>query len=200
MGFSAMLAEEAQNISTAESPDTLYAISKMIRSFTILGISLLLASSFIAKNKEQSEYGKLRKLEYQALRNAVGKVYVRDLTRKEGCNKTRVQYLGIAHTNKGKSYKILTSFFVFSASSTCHGTSNIKIYDMKDRYIGEYYVGMPESLPDVLKDNKLLYLNNSEDCDLRKTRSIDLHNGLPRKFWIPCSKNGGDEYIFSSGD
>jgi hypothetical protein len=172
----------------------------MIRSLTILSIYLLLPSSFIAQNKEQSEYAKLRKLEYQALRSTVGKVYVRDLTRKEGCNKTRVQYLGIAHTNKGKSYKILTSFFVFSASSTCHGASRIKIYDTKDRYIGEYYVGMPESLPDELKDNKLLYLNNSEDCNLRTTRSIDLRNGLPKKFWIACSKNGGDEYTFSSDD
>jgi hypothetical protein len=54
------------------------------------------------------------------------------------------------HTKQGKRYKILTLFFVFSASSTCHGTSSIKVFDMKNRYIGEYYVGMPEGLPDIL--------------------------------------------------
>lgn len=171
----------------------------MYHSLTILSLCLL-TSSFIAKGKEPSEYARLRKLEFQALRNTVGKVYIRDLTGKEGCNKTRVQYLGIAHTTKGKSFKILTSFFVFSASATCHGTSSIKIYDMKDRYIGEYYVGMPGALPDALKNNKLLYLNNSDDCNLRITRSIDLHKGLPKSFFIACSKNGGDECVFRSGD
>ena len=172
----------------------------MIRCLTILTMCFLLMSSFITKDKKPSEYSRLQKLEYQALHKTVGKVYVTDLTHKEGCNKTRVQYLGVAHTNKGKSYKILTSFFVFSASTTCHGTSSIKIYDMKNRYIGEYYVGMPEALPDTLKDNKLLYIKNSEDCKLRITRSIDLSNGLPKRFFIACSKNGGDEYVFSSRD
>ncbi|RZK05281.1 MAG: hypothetical protein EOO46_15975 [Flavobacterium sp.] len=161
---------------------TLAAISKMIRHLTILVLCFLLTSSFIGKDRELSEYSRLKNLEYQALRNKVGKVYLRDLTHKEGCNKTRVQYLGNAHTKNGKSYKILTSFFVFSASATCHGTSRIKIFDMKNRYIGEYNVGMPEALPDALNDFKLLYFRNSDDCNLRTTRSIDLHKGLPKIF------------------
>jgi hypothetical protein len=172
----------------------------MIRLLTILSIDLLITSSFVTKDKELSEYSKLQKLEYQALRNTISKVYSIDLTHKVGCNKTKVKYLGIAHTKKGKSYKILTSFFVFSAGSTCHGTSRIKIFDMNNKFIGEYNVGMPEALPDALKDNKLLYLKNSIDCDLRMTRSIDLHNGLPKKFFIACTNKGGDEYVFSSGD
>lgn len=172
----------------------------MIRHFTILISLFLLTSSFVSKDIDTSEYSRLQKLEYQALRSRVGNVYLRDLTQKEGCSKTKVQYLGVAHTKNGKSYKILTSFFVFSAGSTCHGTSRIKIFDMKNRYVGEYNVGMPEDLPDVLKDNKLIYLENSDDCNLRSTRLIDLHNGLPKSFFLACSKNGGDEYVFSSGD
>lgn len=172
----------------------------MIRHFTIVVLVFLLTNSFVSKDSETSEYSRLQKLEYQALRNKAGQVYLRDLTHKEGCNKTKVQYLGVAHTKSGKSYKILTSFFVFRASSTCHGTSRIKIFDMKNRYVGEYNVGMPEALPDMLKDNKLLYLENSDDCNLRMTRSIDLHNGLPKRFFIACSKHGGNEYVFSSGD
>jgi hypothetical protein len=166
----------------------------------ILIIYSLFVSSFTTVDEETSEYDKFQKLEYRALRNTVGKVYLVDLTHKKGCNKTRVKYLGIVHTKQGKSYKILTSFFVFSASATCHGTSSIKIFDMKNRYIGEYYVGMPEGLPDILRNNKLLYLENTEECDLRKNRSIDLSNGLPNKFFNACSKNGGDMYTFSSGD
>jgi hypothetical protein len=163
-----------------------------------LSVYFILLSSFRTIDKAASEYSELQKLEHRALKNAAGKIYVSDLTGREDCNKTRIKYLGIIHTNKGKSYKVLTSFFVFSASSTCHGTSSIKIFDMKNRYVGEYYVGMPDGLPDILRKNKLVYSKSSEDCNLRKTRTINLRNGLLKHFFIPCSKNGGDEYSFSS--
>ncbi len=172
----------------------------MTRNIQLLSICLLLSGSFTPAANETSEYDRLQKLEYEALLDTVGKISVVDLTHREWCNKTTVKYLGVVHTKGGKSYKILTSFFVFSASATCHGTSRIKIFDMKNRYVGEYNVGMPEGLPDILKNNKLLYLENMDDCDLRKTRSIDLSNGLPKQFFVACSKNGGDIYTFSSGD
>jgi hypothetical protein len=172
----------------------------MIRNLIILIVYAVSPSSFTTADKYSSEYAKLQKLEQRALRNRVGKAYVADLTGREDCNKTKVKYLGIVRTRQVRSYKILTSFFVFSASSTCHGSSSIKIFDMKNRFIGAYYVGMPEGLPDILRKNKLLYLENTEECNLRKTRSINLSNGLPRRFWVPCSANGGDEYNFSGGD
>lgn len=156
-------------------------------------------SSFTSIDKWSSEYAKLQKLEQRALQHAVGKIYEYDLTGRKDCNKTSIKYLGIVRTNQGKRYKILTSFFVFSASSTCHGTSSIKIFDMKNRYVGKYYVGMPESLPDILRKNQLLYVKDSEDCNWRKARSINLQNGLPKQFFLPCSRNGGDIYSFTSG-
>ncbi|MFT3823956.1 MAG: hypothetical protein QM731_08545 [Chitinophagaceae bacterium] len=162
---------------------------------------LVMLSSFVFVDKVSSEYSKLQQLEQLALKSPVGKEFIVDLTGKRGCNETRVKYLGIARTCKGRRYKILTSFFVFSTSADmCHGTSNIKIYDMKNRFVGEYYVGMPEGLPDTLLNNKLLYLDNSGDCSLRKERLIDLSNGLPKSFYIRCTNNGGDIYSFSSGN
>lgn len=163
-----------------------------------LAVFLIFLSSFIINDKVSSEYTELQKLEYRALRHTAGNSYVYNLTGRKDCNKTRVNYLGTVKTRKGKRYKILTSFFVYSASATCHGTSSIKIFDMKNRYIGEYNVGMPDGLPDILKDNKLLYIKNSIDCNLRRTGSINLRNGLPENIFIPCSKNGGDLYYFSS--
>lgn len=173
---------------------------KMSRCLIIVSLCFLLLSAFFTKDKDLSEYSKLQNLEYQALNGTPGKAYTIDLTHKKDCNKTRVHYLGIVHTNNERSYKILTSFFVFSAASTCHGTSRIKIFDIRNRYIGEYRVGMSEDLPDTLKDNKLLYFKSSEDCILKTTRSIDLHKGIPKKIFISCSKNEGNEYAFSSGD
>jgi hypothetical protein len=169
----------------------------MIRYLITLLILFVLVSSFTGTD-DCNEYAELRRLEHKALRSTIGKVYEYDLTGRKGCNKTRIKYLGTVHTKQGKSYKILTSFFVYRAAITCHGTSSIKIFDRHNRYVGEYNVGMPESLPDALRDNKLLYLKNSENCNLRKIRSINLSNGLPKRFFIPCSNNEGDEYSFSS--
>jgi hypothetical protein len=175
---------------------------EMIRKIVLLIVCLVILSSFAAINDECPECEQLDKLELKALRaNTIGKEYTYDLSGIKSCNKTSIKYLGVIRTNKGKQYKVLTSFFVFKTHvDICHGNSNIKIYDMKNRYVGQYYVGTPDNLPDYLKNNKLLYSVNSEDCSLRKTRIIDCSKGLPKQFFIPCSKKGGDIYTFSSRD
>ena len=170
----------------------------MIWNTLIAFVYPLLVSSVSISHVESSEYIRLQKLEFKALHGAVGKAYIADFTGREDCNKTRVKYLGVVHTSQGKSYKILTSFFVFRASATCHGTSDIKIYNLKNQYIGEYYVGMPDGLPDMLRNNKLLYLKNSKYCNPYKTISIDMSKGILKRFYVQCSENRGDEYVFSS--
>jgi hypothetical protein len=165
----------------------------------LLSIYWLLASSFTAVDKGSFEYIRLQKLEQRALQKAIRKTYVYDLTGRKDCNKTKIKYLGIVHTKQGKGFKILTSFFVFSASATCHGTSSIKIFDLKNKYVGEYYVSTADDLPDMLLKNKLLYLDISDGCNLRKGLQINFENGLPKTFFVPCSKAGGDLYNFSSG-
>lgn len=169
-----------------------------IRQILVLTLCFIVVSSFSSNHKYSYELAQNLKLEKLALKkNIIGKIYISDLTHIKDCNKSRIEYLGIAHTKNGKTYKILTSFFVFSTSNDmCHGKSAIKIYDLKNRYIGSYKVGMPESLPDSLDNNKLIYLENSKDCNRRNARVINLQNGLPKQFFIPCSKNGGDFYSF----
>ena len=136
-------------------------------------------------------------IEAEALKkNIVGKIYIHNLTGKSECNKTRIRYLGTIRTNKGKCYKILTAFYVIGNS--CRGNSSIKIYDMKNKYVGHYYVGMAYELPDHLNNNRLLFLEKSEECNVRKNFSIDLAKGLPSNIFIPCSKNNGNIYNFSS--
>jgi len=169
---------------------------------TVLVLFLIVLSAFTITDKTDPEYDKLRRLELQALiEGKVGHEYLYDLTGIKGCNKTQIKYLGDVRTTKGKQYKILTSFSVFSTSKDmCRGTSSVKIYNTKNRFIGEYYIGMPEGLPDTLKNNKLIYLENSDDCNLRMEQSIDFSNGLPKCFFLQCSKSGGNEYCFSSED
>ncbi|RZK00392.1 MAG: hypothetical protein EOO46_21125 [Flavobacterium sp.] len=137
---------------------------------------------------------KLREIHKKALTaNIIGKSYTEDLTNNKDCNKTEVTYLGVLNA-KNKRYKVLTSFFVFGSS--CRGSSSIRFYDMKDRYVGEYNVGMPYYLPHQLKQNRLFFPTN-EDCNLRKNFSVNLKNGLPKNLYVSCS-DGGDVFTFSS--
>jgi hypothetical protein len=174
----------------------------MLYKVSVLALLMTTFSSFKIITKTNTEYDKFQRLKQNALiAGKVGHENVYDLTGIDGCNKSRIKYLGIVKTSQGKKYKILTSFHVFRTSNnTCHGASTIEIYTLKNKFIGQYTVGMPDDLPDELKNNRLIYLTNSEDCNLRKDRSIDLRHGLPKSFFIKCSKNGGDIYSFSSGE
>ncbi|MFY7739800.1 MAG: hypothetical protein ACOVQC_04720 [Flavobacterium sp.] len=169
-----------------------------INFYIVLILSLTILSSFSRIDKFDSELKQLQKFELLALKNnKIGKNYTYDLTKNKGCNKTTIKYLGVIKTNKGKQYKILNSFFVYSVASTCHGTSSIKIYDMKNNYVGNYNVGMPNDLPNKITENKLICWVNSKDCNLRKGFSISFEKGLPKSFFLPCTENGGDEFRFS---
>lgn len=170
-----------------------------IHSFIILILSIIILSSFAGNDKYSMELAKLQKYESLALKKGIiGKEYVYNLTNKKGCNNTTIKYLGIIKTKNGIQYKVLSSFFVFSANIICHGTSNIKIYDLKNKYLGNYYVGMPSDLPDKITENKLICWSNSTECNYRNSFSVNFENGLPKKFFLPCTKNGGDECFFSS--
>ncbi len=170
-----------------------------IISKSILFVLTLFWFSFTDKDNFESEFEKLQKIESLALKNGnIGKEYTYDLTNKEGCNKTKIKYLGDIKTNNGKQYKVLSSFFVFSAASTCHGASNIKIYNLNNKYLGKYNVGIPEDLPNEVKNNKSIWWSKTKDCDLRTNFSINLEKGLPKRFFLPCSQKGGDEMIFTN--
>ncbi len=171
---------------------------KIILKSTLFVLTLLWFS-FTNKDKFESEFKKFQKLELLALKKGnIGKEYTYDLTNKEGCNKTKIKYLGVIKTKNGKQYKVLSSFFVFSAASTCHGTSNIKIYNLNNKYLGKYNVGMPEDLPTEIKNNKSICWSKTKDCDLRNNFSINFEIGLPKRFFLPCSQKGGDEMIFTN--
>jgi hypothetical protein len=164
-----------------------------------LFLSITILTSFVSLDKFTSESSQLQKFELYALKkNMPGKIYTYDLTKKKGCNKTIIKYLGIIKTKSGKQYKVLNSFFVFTAGSTCHGTSNIKIYDKKNNYVGRYPVEMPYELPEKIIKSKIAIWTNSERCDAREGFTINFEKGLPKTFFLPCSKNGGKEYSFSS--
>jgi hypothetical protein len=150
-------------------------------------------------DKFRAEYSQLRKYELLALKNAViGKEFVYDLTHKIDCNKSTIKYLGILKTSKGKKYKVINTFFVYSTANSCRGNSNIKLFDMQNSFVGLYNVEMPYDLPVQIKSNKLICWTNDDNCNLRDGFKINFEYGLPKRFFLPCSKSWGKECNFIS--
>jgi hypothetical protein len=119
--------------------------------------------------------------------NKIGKTFEFDFTKNKNCNKSKFKYLGIVNINKNLRYKLLTSFYVFGSS--CRGTSHLLIYNLENKYIGNYYLEMPINLPDTLIDNCIVYQKNDKNYQNRKGTKISFKKGLPKQFYIPFYHN-----------
>ncbi len=164
-------------------------------------IILIIFSSMNPQTENDNQFEKLNALRLKVLeQNIIGKEFQYDLVKNDRCNKTKIKYLGSVTTNRNKQYKILTSFFVHGNS--CRGITRIVIYNISNQYIGNYKLGMPDDLPDTLINNDLVFLKGTKDCNSRKGKSIQLHNGLPKTILIPCSESKttltADKYSFSN--
>lgn len=167
----------------------------------ITGLLIFLTGMVFGQPSEDPySYTALKRFRQKALKeNFIGKKYYYDLTHVKGCNPTCIRYLGPLETNRGNQYKILTSFYVHGSS--CRGSSRIVIYDLHNRYLGNYYVTLPDDLPDTIINNKLVYTDGSPDCEFRKGKSISFEKGLPKIIFIPCkASDQGDSYLFSNDE
>jgi hypothetical protein len=168
--------------------------------YLILGLTLFLTSNLYGQqiNSVQT-FDDLKQLRLKVIKDSViGKKFYFDFTKVDGCNKTFISYLGQIKTNKNKNYKILICFYVHGQS--CRGTSRIVIYDLDNKYIGNYCVTMSD-LPDTIINNNLVYLKPDSDCNFRKGTKISFDNGLPQNLFIPCDKaNSGEFYSFSNDE
>lgn len=171
----------------------------MRRNITILCLlTVIIFVSFKKQNNDERSFEKLKKARVKALvDNTIGKEYQYRFVDRKDCNNTKIKYLGIVTTKKNEKFKLLNSFFVLGQS--CRGVSRIVIYDTKNKYIGNYYVGMPYNLPDTLIANNLIYLKNNDDCNVKKGTKISFEQGLPKNIFIPCDNlDSGDLYTYST--
>ncbi len=154
-----------------------------MKNLKYLSPFLFLLLSFSDNN--DIDFNKLLKLRIEVLlKNKIGKAFQYNLNCDKSCNKTTLTYLGIITTNKNKQYKILNSFFVSGYS--CRGTSRICIYNLQNQYLGNYYMGMPENLPDAVKENCLVYNKENSECVSRKGTKISFKYGVPKQFFLDC--------------
>lgn len=88
-----------------------FIISKCVFTFFIFVFLITLLSIQSNKTYQENSLQKLEKLRKDVLeKNIIGKTFEFDLTGQKDCNKTKLTYLGIVNTKKGKQYKLITSF------------------------------------------------------------------------------------------
>jgi len=110
---------------------------------------------------------------------------------------TRLKYLGQVETAKGQVYKIMNSCWLWGLSR--RATSRILIFDDKNKYVGNYCLGMISDLPDRLENGRLIFTNlDNEDCDQKFVSKVDFSNGLPKEIFLKCKGENGDIYSFST--
>ncbi|HVX27019.1 MAG TPA: hypothetical protein VHB70_11795 [Parafilimonas sp.] len=128
--------------------------------------------------------------------NKVGKTYVFDRSKKNGYNRTEITYLGKLKTKDGRVFKILISRWYWGLAP--RATSRIVVFNNKNQYLGNYYVGMTYDVPDKIQNNALVFDNkNREDCDPNIVTRVSFTNVLPKQFFLECKNKMGDIYTFS---
>ena len=108
----------------------------------------------------------------------------------------RLKYLGQVTTKTGHTFKIMNSIWLWGLSE--RATSNIIIYNLKNQYVGHYYLNLIDHLPTSLREGKLLFTNKDNDCDKKIITIVNLNNGLPTQFFRKCTEEFGDIYSFES--
>ena len=105
----------------------------------------------------------------------IDSVFVFGKWTKESQTETQLKYLGKVTTKAGQTFKIMNSIWLWGLSE-----SNT------------------DQLPTILRNGKLIFTNQSEDCDKKVITTINLNNGLPKQFFRKCKDKFGDIFSFES--
>jgi len=130
--------------------------------------------------------------------NKIGKMYVFDRSTKNSFDKTELTYLGKLKAKDGRSFKVIISRWYWGLSP--RATSRIVVFDSKNQYLGNYYVGMTYELPTKIENNALVFENNERgNCDSRIVTRLSFENGLPQEFFLECKDKMGNVCSFGDG-
>lgn len=126
-------------------------------------------------------------------KNKIGETFVYGTWNGKGEDETHLRYLGTV-TDGSATYKLVTSCWIWGHSK--RATNRILIYDINNKYLGNYYLTMRCDLPKMINNNMLIFdRSQCDDCDDIQS-TVDFANGIPESFFINCNKNSGDVYSF----
>ncbi len=128
-------------------------------------------------------------------KNQPGKKFVFDYSNGEIADNTRLKYLGDVTTKHGITYKVLTSIWVWGYSK--RGTTRLLLFDDKNRYVGNFVLGMTHQAPTNVTASRLIFkLPKVSGCDINLKSEISFADGIPKKFFLECKNGDGDTVYF----
>lgn len=102
----------------------------------------------------------------------------------KGNDELQLTYLGKLK-NKSKTYKIMNSIWYWGSG---RATSRILLFDIKNKFIGDYYLTLTCEVPKRIKNNCLQF---EYDCDKNTKKvvtNISFNDGIPKYLVV---KSGG---------
>jgi hypothetical protein len=124
-------------------------------------------------------------------KNIVNKTFIYGKWNENEGTETHLTYLGEVKTKNGVVYKIMTSIWYWGSSH--RATSRILIFNNKNKYYGNYSLGMTYEIPDELKNGNLIYsFDRMDNCSEISNTIINLNDGLPKEIFIKCKNGIGD--------
>ncbi|WP_207532985.1 hypothetical protein [Desertivirga arenae] len=117
-------------------------------------------------------------------------VFIFDRSTRDYHDEIQIKYLGTLHSRDGRIFKIMSYCWIWGLSQ--RATNRLLIYNSRNKYLGNYKLGMKNELPTRIEKNVLLFdVSEKPESQPLRTR-ISFMNGLPEKIMI---KNG-DLYRF----
>jgi hypothetical protein len=108
---------------------------------------------------------------------------------KQQNDKSVKKYLGSVESPSGAVlYHVMTHFYTVQASSELHGHSRILFFDKGWKQLAYYEVGMPDELPDKLKNNSLCFKYASANNKQREYQLL-IGSVLPKQLCIEPDAN-----------
>ena len=154
-------------------------------------LSIIFTNLFAQKGVDESEYLKVIR------KNKKGNEFVYDASKGEIADKTWLRYLGNITTKQGIIYKVVTSIWVWGYSK--RGTTRILLFDSRNRYVGNFVLGMTYEAPTKVRENKLIFeYPKGESCDYKLKREVSFADGIPKQFFLVCKDGMGDIYYFDT--
>lgn len=161
-----------------------------VKIIILLALFMILKCEFVSSKSTNQLDRALFVLE----RNQINKTFIFGKWTQDGGMEKRYKYLGKIITNRGKTYKILNSLWIWGLSG--RSTSRILIYNQSNKYIGNYYLKMDYNLPHCIIGKRLIFINSDKECDEKLKTEIDFRFGLPKQIFIKCKEDYGDVAIF----
>lgn len=132
---------------------------------------LLTINHLTAQLKKNIDY---RKIVLE--KSVVGKKFTFGKWDEKGNDELELTYLGKIKS-RSKTYKIMNSIWYWGSR---RATSRVLIFDLKNKFLGDYYLTMTCEIPKQIKNNHLHFEYDCNESKKKAITNISFNKGIPK--------------------